>query len=56
MSMFASFVSFIVVMGVIIGAILLPLLFVNGWVMYIPMAVIIISAIANNMGDKDDKE
>ena len=56
MSMFASFVSFIVVMGVILGAILLPLLFVNGWVMYIPIVVAIIAAIGNNMGDKDDEE
>ena len=55
MSMFASFVSFIVVMGVILGAILLPLLFVNGWVMYIHMVVAIIAAIGNNMGDKDNK-
>lgn len=55
-AMFSNFVAFIAVIVVVLGAILLPLLFVNGWVMYIPIVVAIIAAIGNNMGDKDDEE
>ena len=56
MAMFSNFVAFIAVIVVVLGAILLPLFFVNGWVMYIPIVVAIIAAIGNNMGDKDNEE
>lgn len=54
-SIFASLISFIVVAILIIGVLLLPLLFVGGWVLYfIPVIVLIIGAIFGGK-DKEDK-
>lgn len=54
-SIFASLISFIVVAILIIGVLLLPLLFVGGWVLYfIPVIALIIGAIFGGK-DKEDK-
>lgn len=56
MSMFGSIISFIVIVLLIGGVLLLPLLFNGGWIMYIPLGLFIISSIVCMFEDKDKKD
>lgn len=56
MSMFGSIISFIVIVLLIGGVLLLPLLFNGGWIMYIPLGLFIIGSIACIFEDKDKKD
>ena len=55
MSMFGSIISFIVIVLLIGGVLLLPLLFNGGWIMYIPLGLFIIGSIVCIFEDKDKK-
>ena len=56
MSMFGSIISFIVIVLLIDGVLLLPLLFNGGWIMYIPLGLFIIGSIVCIFEDKDKKD
>lgn len=56
MSMFGSIISFIVIVLLIGGVLLLPLLFNGGWIMYIPLGLFIIGSIVCMFEDKDKKD
>lgn len=54
-SIFASIISFIVVVLLIGGVLLLPLLFNYGWLMYIPLGLFIIGSIVCVIDNEDKK-
>ena len=53
LGVFSSIVSFIIVVLMVGGLLILPMLFKGGWIMYIIIGASIISAI---MGGDDNKE